>query len=296
MTEYAKGGRLCYTGTGMPCYKRYLDEMPGVPLQDLWSDIPPALGSQNLGYPTQKPEALLERIIRASSNEGDLVLDPFCGCGTTVNVAERLHRRWIGIDITHLAVTLIKHRLDDTFGSELAPYEIVGTPEDIESARALAAQNRHQFEWWAISLVGALPAQDKRKGADKGVDGFMYFFDEENGPARKVVVQVKSGHVNPAQVRDLKGTVEREKAVIGVFITLEEPTAPMRAEAAEAGFYEFRHIISGQVLKFPRIQIFTVEELLAGAMVKMPAHAVEDTIRKAERKKKEPWGGQVLLF
>jgi site-specific DNA-methyltransferase (adenine-specific) len=297
MEQAYKDGLIVQLKKGaVPQYKKYLSDSKGRTITDDWDDIQQVAGSEALGYPTQKPEALLERIIRASSNEGDLVLDPFCGCGTTVNVAERLHRRWIGIDITHLAITLIRKRLDDTFGAELAPYEIVGDPKDIGGARALARQNRHQFEWWVLSLVGALPAQDKRKGADKGVDGFMYFFDEENGPARKVVVQVKSGHVNAAQVRDLKGTVEREKAVIGVFITLEEPTAPMRAEAADAGFYEFRHIISGQVLKFPRVQIFTVEELLAGMMVKMPAHALEDTIRKAERKKKEPWGGQILLL
>jgi site-specific DNA-methyltransferase (adenine-specific) len=281
-----------------PEYKQYEWELKGVLISNIWTDINqinPA-AKERLGYPTQKPEALLERIIRASSNEGDLVLDPFCGCGTTVNVAERLHRRWIGIDITHLAITLIKHRLEDTFGQELAPYEIVGDPKDIEGARELARQNRRQFEWWALSLVDARPAQDKKKGADRSVDGYIYFFDDESGRAKKVVVQVKSGHVSAPQVRDLKGTVEREQAAVGVFITLEEPTAPMRAEDADAGYYEFKHVISGQVLIFPRIQIFTVEELLAGAMVKIPAHAVEDTIRKAERKKKESWGGQILLL
>jgi site-specific DNA-methyltransferase (adenine-specific) len=291
MLQAYKKGLIIQTKPGLvPRFKRYLDEQEGIPIGDIWTDIRPvqAKAAERLGYPTQKPEALLERIVRASSNEGDVVLDPFCGCGTTVNVAERLHRRWIGIDITHLAVTLIKHRLEDTFRQELTPYEILGDPKDIESARALALEDRHQFEWWALSLVDALPAQDKRKGADRGVDGFMNFFDDESGQAKKVVVQVKSGHVNAAQVRDLKGTVEREKAVIGVFITLEEPTAPMRAEAADAGFYEFRHLISGQELKFHRIQIFTVEELLEGAMVKIPAHAMEATVKRAERRRKEP--------
>jgi len=291
-------GRITWSKSGRPYLKRYLTEQKGTPVKSVITDIPPlsAQSAEKLGYPTQKPEALLERIIRASSNEGDVVLDPFCGCGTTVNVAERLRRRWIGIDITHLAITLIKHRLEDTFRQDLAPYEIIGDPKDIESARALAASDKFQFEWWALSLVDARPAQDKKKGADRGVDGYIYFFDDESGQAKKVVVQVKGGHVNAAQVRDLKGTVEREKAVIGVFITLEEPTGPMRAEAASAGFYEFRHVISGSDLKFPRIQIFTVEELLNGAMVRMPAHAIEDTIRRAERRTKEAPDSQLPLL
>jgi site-specific DNA-methyltransferase (adenine-specific) len=302
LEEFWESGLILSKKDGTPRLdgmKVYLDEKFGKQIGSLWNDIP-RIGNtskERLGYPTQKPEALLERIIQASSNDGDIVLDPFCGCGTTVTVAERLHRRWIGIDITHLAVTLIKHRMEDTFGQELASYEIVGDPKDIGGAHELARQNRHQFEWWALSLVDARPAQDKKKGADSGVDGYIYFFDDESGQAKKVVVQVKSGHVSVAQIRDLKGTVERERAMIGVFITLEEPTAPMRAEAAGSGFYEFRHIISGQVLTFPRIQMFTVEELLAGGMVKMPPHAIEDTIKKAVRRKKDaPTGGQIFLL
>ena len=150
---------------------------------------------ERLGYPTQKPEALLERIINASSNEGDIVLDPFCGCGTTITVAERLKRRWIGIDITHLAITLIKKRLHDTYGEELAPYEVIGEPADAKGAEALALENRHQFEWWALGLVDAFPAQDKKKGADKGVDGVIYFKDDAGGAHKKIIVQVKSGAV-----------------------------------------------------------------------------------------------------
>ncbi len=300
MEEWEKEGKLYFPRSkdGRIQRKRYLDELKGKTIQNLWDDIEmiSSQAAERLGYPTQKPEALLERIIRASSNEGDVVLDPFCGCGTTVNVAERLRRRWIGIDITHLAITLIKHRLEDTFRQDLAPYEIIGDPKDIESARALAAADKFQFEWWALSLVDARPAQDKKKGADRGVDGYIYFFDDESGQAKKVVVQVKGGHVNAAQIRDLKGTVEREKAVIGVFITLEEPTSPMRVEAASAGFYEFHHIISGSDQKFPRIQIFTVEELLNGAMVRMPAHAIEDTIRRAERRTKETPDSQLPLL
>jgi site-specific DNA-methyltransferase (adenine-specific) len=290
-------GRITWSKSGRPYLKRYLTEQKGTPVKSVITDIHPlsAQSAEKLGYPTQKPETLLERIIRASSNEGDIVLDPFCGCGTTVNVAERLHRRWIGIDITHLAITLIKHRLEDTFRQDIAPYEIIGDPKDIGNARALAAQDKYQFEWWALSLVDARPAQDKKKGADRGVDGYIYFFDDESGQAKKVVVQVKSGHVNAAQIRDLKGTIEREKAVIGVFITLEESTAPMRSEAADAGFYEMQNPISGRA-KFPRIQVFTVEELLNGAMVKIPAYAMEATIKRAERKKKEMTDEQLPLL
>jgi site-specific DNA-methyltransferase (adenine-specific) len=260
----------------------------GKPVDDVW-EIPKINNSakERLGYPTQKPEALLERIISASSNDGNLVLDPFCGCGTTISVAERLHRRWIGVDITHLAITLMKHRLQDTFRHELAPYEIIGLPGDLAGAKALAEQNRHQFEWWALSLVGARPAQDKRKGADRGVDGYLYFFDDESGQAKKIAVQVKSGHVNVAQIRDLKGTVDREKAVIGAFITLQEPTGPMKTEAAAAGFYETTIAVSGRTMKYPKIQIMTIDELLNGKDLRYPEWSLDATHKKAGRKSKK---------
>ena len=202
-------------GEGIPRYKRYLDEQKGVPIDDFWSDIEFAAGSERLGYPTQKPEALLERIIRASSNESDLVLDPFCGCGTALNVAERLKRRWIGIDITHLAITLIKERLKDTFGDDLAPYEVVGEPADLLSAEALALANRHQFEWWALGRVAARPAQDKKKGADSGIDGVIHFNDDNSGKYKRVLIQVKSGGVKAGDIRDLKGVLEREQGPSG---------------------------------------------------------------------------------
>src|SRR5450830_1568444 len=199
-------GRIAFTRTGTPRLKRFLDESRGEYVQDIWNDIfdVNAVSKERLGYSTQKPEALLERIILASSNEGDIVLDPFCGCGTTIAVAERLHRRWIGIDITHLAITLMEQRLKDTFGSELSEYQVVGVPSDLGSAEALAHENRHQFEWWALSLVEARPAQDKKKGADKGIDGSINFFDDESGKAKKIVVQVKSGqHVGVHQISEL---------------------------------------------------------------------------------------------
>lgn len=263
-------GRLHYSRTGYVRQKKYLEESKGVPVQDEWTDIPSLSGahSERLNYPTQKPEALLERIIQTSSQPGDLVLDPFCGSGTTVAVAERLGRRWIGIDITHLAMTLMRHRLQAHFPSDLTPYQVIGDPKDLASAAALALEDRYQFQWWALGLVDARPAQDERKkGADSGIDGHLYFFDDNSGQAKKVIISVKSGNVTASQVRDLKGILEREKAVIGVFITLKEPTKPMCEEMATAGFYQPKHFPG---LSFPRLQILTIEELLAGATVQYP--------------------------
>ena len=189
-------GRIVQAKPGaVPRYKRYLDEMPGVPIQDMWTDIRPVASQakERRGYPTQKPEALLERIINASSNEGDVVLDTFCGCGTAIAAAERLNRNWIGIDVTHIAITLIRHRLRDSFGEELRPYTVLGEPKDLPSAKSLARHDRYQFEWWTLGLVDARPAQDKRKGTDSGVDGYINFFDDGSGKAKRVIVQVKSG-------------------------------------------------------------------------------------------------------
>ena len=263
MAELIEQGRVIQTSPGaVPAYKRYLDEMPGIPLQDVWTDIGP-IGSrakERLGYPTQKPQALLERIIQSSSNEGDVVLDPFCGCGTAVAAAENLKRRWIGIDITHLAVALMKNRLRTAF--DLHPgidYQVVGEPADVGSARALAEQDRYQFQYWAMSLLEALPRkQDERRGADRGIDGLLHFIDGPRRATKKAIVQVKSGRVSSPLIRDLNGTVEREKADLGLFITLEEPTRDMRAEAANAGFY---HSEIWQ-RDYPRTQIRTIGELL----------------------------------
>ena len=273
--------------------KRYLDEQRGRPLGDVWTDIPPinSQARERLGYPTQKPEALLERIIRASSNEGDVVLDPFCGCGTAVAAAERLNRRWIGIDITHLAITLIRHRLHDTFGDDLRPYEVIGEPTDVASAQALAQQDRYQFEWWALGLVDARPANDKRRGADSGIDGYINFFDDNSGKPKRIIVQVKSGHVNAAQIRDLKGVLEREQAQLGLFITLQPPTRPMEQEALASGLYVPEHFPDSQ---FPRLQILTIEQLLAGRQVEYPRIGVQATFRQAPRRRR-PQGEQTSL-
>ena len=270
---------------GVPSLKRYLDEMSGTPVDNLWDDIRPiqSQAKERLGYPTQKPEALLERIINASSNEGDVVLDPFCGCGTATVAAERLNRRWIGIDITHLAITLVRHRLRDSFGDELRPYEIVGQPTDTASAGALAEQDRYQFEWWALGLVDARPANDRRRGADAGVDGYINFFDDNSGRAKRIIVQVKSGHVNRGMIATLKGDMEREKAEIGVFITLQSPTEPMRQEALSAGIYTPEHFPNQQ---HPRVQILTIDELLDGAVVAYPQGGPPATFRQAPRRRR----------
>jgi hypothetical protein len=269
---------------GVVRYKRYLDEMPGATVTDVWTDVEHLHGSHHeaLGYPTQKPEALLERIILASSNEGDLVLDPFCGCGTTIAVAERLHRRWIGIDITHLAITLMKTRLQDTFGAQLSPYEVHGEPTDLDGARALAAQDKFQFQMWALGLVGARPAGDPKRGADKGVDGVLVFFDDDSGEAKRAVLQVKSGHVGTPVVTHVKGVLDQEKAQVGALITLEEPSGPMRTAAAEAGFYE----PPGLQAPVPRLQILTVQGLLDGTeRLELPVSRAA-TFQRAPRQRK----------
>jgi len=199
---------------------------------------------ERLGYPTQKPLALLERILQASSNEGDVVLDPFCGCGTAVAAAQKLNRRWIGIDVTHLSIALMKYRLKDNFNLAAGKdYQVIGEPEDLESAKQLAHDDRYQFQWWALSLIGARPlggesgSKEGKKGSDRGIDGVVYFVDDSKGAPKSALVQVKSGHVNSGLIRDLVGTLKRENAAIGVFVTLEEPSKDMLREAASADFY-----------------------------------------------------------
>lgn len=268
---------------GMPRLKQYPEDMAGLPLQDVITDIKPMhnLAQERLGYPTQKPEALLERILRASSNEGDVVLDPFCGCGTTVQVAQKLNRRWIGIDITHLAIGLIKTRLDDAFGPEVRKtYEVIGEPTDVAGAQQLAEENKYQFQYWALGLCGARPTEGIKKGADRGIDGRLYFHDDRSGNSRQIIFSVKGGHnIGVSEVRDLIGVLQREKAEIGVYISFEEPTKPMQKEAAEAGFYT-----SADGSRYPRIQLLTVKDLLEGnKTVQRPLHVREVTFKKAPR-------------
>ena len=289
LDELDKLGRILWPEKegGTPRFKRYLKEMPGLAAQSVITDIPPigAHAAERLGYPTQKPEALLERIIKVSSNKGDAVLDPFCGCGTTVAAAQKLGRRWIGIDITHLAIQLIEGRLKGTFGDKIkGTYEVIGEPKDAQSAQQLAADNPYQFQWWALSLVHARPAQ-RKKGADQGIDGRLYFHDEfDAAQTKQVIFSVKSGHTGVAYVRDLRGILDREKAQIGVLISMEQPTQPMRAEAASAGFYT---PASGTLAgtQYPRLQLLTLDELLGGGRVEMPAWHVSETFRTAPKAK-----------
>lgn len=283
MEKFEQEGRLYYSKNGMPSYKRYLDEMPGIALQDLWTDIRPigAQAAERLGYPTQKPLSLLERIIESSSNPGDVVLDAFCGCGTTVSAAQRLERRWIGIDITLAAITVIRNRLIDEFGAEVTPRP-VGEPESLEDAAELARTDRYQFQWWALGRVGARHAEEK-KGADKGIDGRLFFDDDGTRFTKEVIISVKSGPIPAAHVRELRGVIEREKAAIGVLLTYHAPSAAMKKEAASAGTYE--SVKWGK--RYPRLQIITIEEVLAGKQIQCPPLSqVNRTFAKAPKHKR----------
>ena len=273
MDQKIREGRVIQPRPGaVPREKRYLDETPGVALGSVWTDIPPlnSQAAERLGYPTQKPLALLERIISASSNPGDVVLDPFCGCGTSIDAAQRLGRRWIGIDITILAIDIIKNRLAKTYPD--LRYDVRGEPVDSDSAKGLAREDRYQFQWWALTLVRGRPLgaesgkRNGKKGADRGIDGVIPFSDELDGTVKRTIVQVKSGNVSSATVRDLRGVIEREQAPIGVLVTLEEPTREMEREAAAAGMYHS----PGWGQAYPRLQILTIDTLLHGATVQMP--------------------------
>ena len=248
-------------------YVRYLDESEGQPAQDWWDDVGviAAPAKERLGYPTQKPLALLDRIVSASSNPGDIVLDPFCGCGTAVHAAQKLGRRWIGIDITYLAINLIERRMTDAFPG--LAVEVDGAPKDFASARDLAHRDKWQFQWWALTRLDAQPVAGKKEGSDKGIDGVIPFFAGPKEDYKRAIVSVKGGeHVGVAMVRDLKGVLEREKEPIAVLLTLAPPTKDMVVEAAAAGFYESEF----WERKFPRLQIMTIEEMLGGKKPDMP--------------------------
>ena len=244
--------------------KRYLDELEGETVDTLWDDIPPinSQAQERLGYPTQKPLGLVERIINTSTNEGGVVLDPFCGCGTSVEASERLGRQWIGIDVTHYAVTLIEKRLR---AYKNAKYTVHGRPTDLAGARDLARRDKYQFQWWASWLLGAQTYETK-KGADRGIDGNIYFANGPFGYGR-IVVSVKGGdNLSPVMVRELSGVVQREPdATMGILVTLGEPTKSMMADAAGAGF-----VAQSAHGRLPRIQIVTVGDLLDGRLPKMP--------------------------
>ncbi len=279
MEEYKKGRVVMPPGGKIPRYKRYLDEQEGIPVDDFWADIEFATGQERLSYPTQKPLALLDRIIKASSKEGDVVLDPFCGCGTTIASAERLKRRWIGIDITYLAINLIKRRLDSTFGSGKAQFVEHGQPGDLAGAQRLAELDRFQFQQWALNLVNALPIKGgEGKGADRGVDGLLYFYESKD-ERRKILVQVKSGAVKRGDVATLLGDVGNQKAVAGILITLDEPTAAMRKEAVEAGRYTSA---LWRKKDYPKIQLLTIDGIL-DATERIDTPPLEDPFSKAPK-------------
>jgi site-specific DNA-methyltransferase (adenine-specific) len=284
MAALDEAGLLAFPSstTGRIQRKRYLDEMPGVPASCVWDDIKPvqAQAAERLGYPTQKPVSLLERIILASSNPGDVVLDPFCGCGTAISAAQRLGRNWMGIDITFLSINLQNSRLANEFELKNGiDYKTIGVPTTVEDAKALALDSanngRHEFQLWALSLVqaAALGGQSGKNRADKGVDGLIAFIDcshrdkKDDQHHAEIVVQIKSGkNIKPSEVRDLLGTVETRRASMGIFITLETPTAPMQQAAFAAGVYA-----SPLYEKtYPKIQICTVEDLLNGKLPEMP--------------------------
>jgi len=285
-----KKGIVVQTKPGaVPRLKRYLDEQEGLPIGDIWSDILPiqAGSAERPGYPTQKPLPLLERIIQTSSNPGDLVLDPFSGCGTAISAAQKLGRQWIGIDITYLAIAMHKNRLKELFNLEpKVDYQVIGEPMDDNDAHQLAHDNPYQFQWWALSAIQAMPLggqegkKEGKKDADGGIDGVINFIDDPKGKVSQVLVQVKSGGGHSSHIRDLGGIIEGNQAAIGVFITLEPPTSEMKKEAVSAGFYTSP--INGQ--KYPRLQILCIEDLFKGEKVKMPPTA--STSKKAERVKK----------
>jgi DNA modification methylase len=287
MSELIQAGRIVQTKPGaVPQYKRYLDEMEGTPIQDLWSDIPPinSQAKERLGYPTQKPLQLLERIIETSSSPSDTVLDPFCGCGTAVHAAQKLGRNWIGIDITHLAIGLIRRRMKDAFPD--LDIKVIGEPVDLPGARDLAAHDKYQFQWWALDQIGAQPVSGKKKGMDRGIDGVIPVVI--GGTAQKpeyarAIVSVKGGGVSPTHIRDLKGVLEREKEPIGILLTLTKPTKEMATEAAASGYYES----DLWQKKYPRIQIITIEDLLNGKRPDIPSAASPFAHAPLEREQAE---------
>ena len=251
-------------GKGVPRYKRYLDEQEGVPIGDFWDDIEFVKGAERLDYPTQKPEALLERIIESSTDVGDLILDPFCGCGTAIIAAEHLQRRWLGIDITFLAINLVQRRLKDKFPG--IKFVTEGQPRDLVGAIALANQDRLNFQNWALSLIDARPTgstldnpKKSKAGADLGIDGKLTFRSGENGDIQDIIVQVKSGKVDVTHIREFRDVVSNS-AAMGVFITLQPPTGPMTKLAQETEPYILKSF--GTDHEYQKIQIITIEELL----------------------------------
>ena len=272
---------------GTPRLKHYADELDGHAVSDFWDDIPPisAHAKERLGYPTQKPLALLERIIAASSNDGDVVLDPFCGCGTALDAAEKLGRKWIGIDVTHLAINLIEQRMLDSHPD--AQFKVVGRPESLGGAEELAKRDKHEFEKWIVPKLDGHLFEGGRKGADGGIDGFIYF-KPDGKKTEKAILSVKGGdNVGVGLIRDLHSTMEREKALAAIFVTKALPTKPMRSEAAKVGLFEDEW---GN--KRSRLQILTLADIFQGLRPDLPF--VVSPYKKAQRSKKASGQGTLL--
>ncbi len=286
--------KLYYTRNGGIRIKRYLDEMDGLPASDVWTDIHPinSQSKERIGYPTQKPRVLLDRIIAASSNKGDIVFDPFCGCGTTIEASQELNRGWVGIDVAIHAIKVIEARIEDRIEGNIS-YEIEGIPRDFQSAIKLAEKDKYQFQWWANYLFNPHALREQKKGADRGVDGELFF---PNGPGRpygRVLTSVKGGErVGPAMVRDFRGVLEREKAEMGLFICLREPSREMAREASAAGIADTVH---GDL---PRLQIVSIEQFFEGKLPALPplnslpsaaySTAKRRSSKKSKKKKPDP--------
>jgi site-specific DNA-methyltransferase (adenine-specific) len=281
MEQWDKEGRLYFpkNPNGRIARRRYLDELKGKPVQNLWDDIGPVSSQshERLGFPTQKPVALLERIIQASSNEGDVVMDPFCGCGTATVAAEKLGRKWIGIDVTHLAISLIKKRITDHFPD--AKFQVVGEPRSLDDAQALFRQSAFQFEAWAVSLIGGQPYKSTG-GGDTGMDGFLYFQDFQ-GNYHRIIIEVKGGGYQPKDVRSLAHVLQREEAPMGILIALEPPTKGMLSAAAELG----KWAMPGSRKSYPVLQIMTIQDFFDGKKPELPD--TSETLKKAKREVRE---------
>jgi site-specific DNA-methyltransferase (adenine-specific) len=262
----ATGEAMITTTSKYPVYKHYFDENKGVAVDTLWDELPQmgTHSAERLGYPTQKPRALLERIIQASSNEGDLILDGFCGCGTTVDAAESLKRQWVGMDISPIAIALMKRRLQDSYKTELSKFTVRGIPEDKISAEKLWEQNPFAFQDWWITEFDVFSTTFGTKGADKGIDGLgMYLVPGVEQPI-KAAFQVKGGKVQSKDIDALWGSMNKHKCELGVFLSLHSPTKPMLETVANSGYY------SAAGFNYPRLQILTLDEFFSGKSLNLP--------------------------